>query len=118
MAFVLHTFSPPVDPNPGYRRDLKPKLLKVDFGDGYAQRAADGINNNARKYSLTWTHLHDDEKDAIEGFLTARNGLESFFYQFPDENAPRAYVCEAWTVTLVNDTVYTISAEFMEVFDL
>jgi len=118
MAFVLHTFNPPVDPNPGYQREHKPKILKVEFGDGYAQRAADGINNDARKFSLTWTHLHDHEKETIENFFEARNGLESFFYQFPDESAPRAYVCETWGVQLVNYNVYTITAEFMEVFDL
>jgi phage-related protein len=115
---ITHTFDPPVDPDPGYRRGNKPRVLEADFGDGYSQRAVDGINLNRREIDLKWTNLYKEEKEYIDGFLKDRKGQEAFFYQFPDETAPRAYTCKEWDDEHVAFEVYSMTAKFRQVYDI
>jgi len=116
---VNYTFRPPGDIlDPGSTRAHKPKVLMPEFGDGYAQRAADGMNNDAAERTFSWTNLTEDEKDEISDFLTARNGVESFFYDHRNRNKPLVYICPEWEVVDVDYDVYTVTATFKQVFDL
>ena len=117
---VNHTFLPPESAplDPGGSRKKAPKLLMAEFGDGYSQRAADGINNDPRTRSMSWTNLTQEEKDYIDGFLEDRNGFESFFYQERDEPQPKVFICTEWEVVDVTYDVYTVTATFKQVYDL
>jgi phage-related protein len=115
---VNYTFVPPFNPDWGMKRDFKPRVLKVEFGDGYSQRAADGFNNNPVMLSLGWTNLTTAEKDTIIAFLTARKGYQSFWYTYQDETTPKAYVCEEFSYDHTDPTNYTISATFRQVYDI
>jgi phage-related protein len=115
---VAHTFTPPVHPDWGMERNFAPRVLKAEFGDGYAQRAADGINNNPVSISATWTNLTTAEKNTILNFFVARKGYQAFLYQYVDETSPKAYVCEEWGYTHEDAGGYTVTATFVQVFDL
>lgn len=117
---VLYTFTPPVTAplDPNTTRQNKPKVLMPDFGDGYAQRAADGINNNPAARALSWTNLTQDEFDYIDGFFDARYGVESFYYDHLGRGNPQVYICTDWEVTDVDFGIYTITANFMQVYDI
>lgn len=117
---VNYTFSPPNSAplDPGASRSNKPKVNMAEFGDGFSQRAAKGPNNNPWQRKFSWTNLTEDEKDYIDNFFTARNGVESFFYQKHDEAYPRVYICTEWDVTDVSYDTYTVSASFQQVYDL
>ena len=43
-----------VRPDKGFTRASTPKIFKTEFGDGYEQRLANGINNLAENYSLSF----------------------------------------------------------------
>lgn len=115
---VSYTFTPPVQPDFGLKREVKPKILRADFGDGYSQRAADGYNNQTVDLSLTWTNLLPSEKDAILNFFIARRGYQSFYFTYIDEPAAKVYICESWTNTHDDAGVYTVTAEFKQVWDI
>jgi phage-related protein len=115
---VSYTFSPPVHPDWGMERQFAPRVLKAQFGDGYAQRAADGINTNAVTIAATWTNLTTAEKDTIINFFTARKGHQSFYYQYVDETAPKVYVCEEWGYTHNDAGGYTVTATLQQVWDI
>lgn len=115
---VSYTFSPTYDPDWGIERAYKPRVLKAEFGDGYAQRAGDGINNNPVVINATWTHASTAEKDYIVDFFAARKGYESFFYTYADEASAKAYVCEEWSYTHNDAGGYTITATFTQVYDV
>ena len=42
---ALDTFSPPIEPTVSSTKEISYNVLRADFGDGYSQRAADGLNN-------------------------------------------------------------------------
>lgn len=102
-------------PEPDVSRNIRPKVLVSQFGDGYEQRVADGINNRARVWSLSFTRV-STVIDEIEQFLIDRNGVESFDWTPLGESAGK-FVCEEWTKKLPILGVNTITATFREVFE-
>ncbi|MEK6879151.1 MAG: phage tail protein [Nanoarchaeota archaeon] len=91
----------------------EPKIRKIQFGDGYTQRIADGINNILPKMNFTFENIDLDEYTAILHFLEIRRGSESFMFLPP---APRGqfgrFVCEKWDDTQNFFNNYTINATF------
>jgi phage-related protein len=77
------------------QKSAEPRVLAAAFGDGYQQRVGDGINALAASWELTFSSVAADI-DAIEAFIEARAGVESFDWTDPDGNAIQA-VCPAWS---------------------
>jgi len=117
---VDYTFTPPESAplDPGASRQHKPKVLMPEFGDGYSQRAADGINNDPAGRQFSWTNLTEDEHDEIVDFFKARKGVESFYYDHKNKGKPLVYICTEWEVTDVAFDIYTVSATFKQVYDI
>lgn len=78
-------------------KTVEPRVRRAAFGDGYEQRVASGINTRPATWSLTFSRIAADI-NAIEAFLIARNGTESFDWTDPDGTAIKA-TCAGWTRT-------------------
>lgn len=76
----------------GVNNEINFTVLENRFGDGYTQRAADGLNSNRDTWSATWTNLKDSEAKLIFDFLRAREGYQPFYYQAPGDG-----VFKQWT---------------------
>lgn len=59
-----------------------PRLIGAAFGDGYGQRARDGLNHDPQTWTLRFS-LDRDDTEAIEAFLYARGGDEWFYWSNP-----------------------------------
>lgn len=94
----------------------QPKVRKFQAGDGYEQRIRFGLNTNPKSWDLTFSERTDAERDAIEAFLDARGGSESFDWTPPAGSAGK-FVCENWQVTLRACNFNTIRATFRQVFE-
>lgn len=94
------------------------RTKRSSFGDGYTQRAGDGINTRLRKFSVTWNLLSLSEIESIESFLEAREGHEAFFWTPPRETTPRKYICEGYDRGYTGGIADSLTATFEEVFDL
>ena len=93
-------------------------VLEADFGDGYSQRAADGLNSKKINWSVTWENRPDADIDSLYDFLIAKLGYEAFFWTAPDESSPRKWIARGLTRTPVATGFSTLRTEFEEVFDL
>lgn len=106
-------------PSVGSSKKRTPRILVAAFGDGFSQRAGDGVNPSSRSYSLTWTNMTTADADLIDDFLDARQGFEAFLWTPPRESADRKLVCKEWSRTygdgLGSDS---LTATFVEVHDL
>jgi len=78
-------------------RTKRARVLRAGLGDGYSQRAGDGLNSVVSSWSVVWNALTAEEADYIDGFLTARGGHEAFSWTTPGEAAPRLWTCENWS---------------------
>jgi phage-related protein len=94
---ALNTFTPPVAPSPGTNRKTKPKLLKADFGDGYAQTAADGVNWLKSTVTLTWDILLPTDATTIITFFRNQGGYTPFYYTLSDDSTANRWTCEEWS---------------------
>lgn len=101
-------------PARGAQLSIKPRVRSSQFGDGYEQRVADGINTQLRRWSLQFTRETSDI-DSIEAFFVARNGTESFTW-VPPEGASGIWLCREWVRTVAESNVQMVSAVFEEVF--
>ncbi|MGE0256805.1 MAG: phage tail protein [Alphaproteobacteria bacterium] len=93
---MTETFAPRA-PSYTTARTTRARVLRAGFGDGYSQRAGDGLNCVISSWSVVWNALAPEEADYIDGFLTARGGHESFSWTAPGEDEARLWTCEAWS---------------------
>jgi phage-related protein len=94
--------------NPSKSTQGKPSVrtLKARFGDGYEQRAADGINNVLRTWNAVWSNYHHVDADpnkpslkALNDFFTTQGGWKKFLWVQPppfDIEGAKTFVCDDW----------------------
>ena len=97
-------------------KSIEPKVLTAELGDGYKQRAGDGINTMREIWSLSWTNRIYTEIDTLENYFIARGGAESFEWTAPRSTA-KLYVCKSWSRTYSNYENDDLTAEFEQVFE-
>ena len=98
---------------PGMKTDFLPRIKSVQFGDGYEQRKADGLNSQLKKYSVNLS-LNHNEADNVLLFLEKHGGVKSFLFQPVKKNTVVTVVCKKWSSDRGNIRT-GISAEFEEV---
>lgn len=94
----------------------KPRVTKIQYGDGYEMRAIFGLNADPKEWTLTFSERTNTERDAITTFFETAGGATSFDWIPPSGSAGK-YVCEEWQVTLRVFNFNTIQAKFREVFE-
>jgi phage-related protein len=105
-------------PVAGATRQVEARVLKATFGDGYAQRAADGINNIGERYEVRWENISRAEANTILDFLAARGGFESFTWTPPGGTTALKWTCETWARQHISAVLDTVTATFVRCFDL
>ncbi|MCM2537718.1 phage tail protein [Burkholderia glumae] len=91
------------------------KVRKAQFGDGYAQRTADGLNNSSSTFSLQF--VNDAATiGAILAFLRAHGGATSFYWTPILWAAPALFTCETFSEPTRDGNIYTITATFEQTF--
>lgn len=99
------------------------RILETPFGDGYRQRAGDGINAIVDEWSLSWT-VGAVDANTLTDFFEARGGHESFGWTPHGESVAKKWTCKTWSKTPVEakdptgEEVWSISASFKQEFDL
>ena len=110
-----NTFSPSKGPSIGTSHTNKIRTITNEFGDGYAQEIADGLNTHQQEVSLQWNYLLGTVAASIENFFVAQNGTP-FFYTLPGEQAAKTWRCVEWTNSYQELGGRSISATFKRVF--
>lgn len=92
-----------------------PRIKTAQFGDGYEQRIADGINTTPQKWDLTFRNTQAII-NSIDAFFMSKNGITAFTWT-PPEGAEIKVVCQSWSKNLIIKGVYEISTTFRQVFE-
>lgn len=67
-------------------KTIKPRILTAQFGDGYEQRAVDGINHLIETFTLSYSNRGKAEIDDLIAFLDSNKGVVKFNLILPDSN--------------------------------
>lgn len=102
-------------PDAGSTKDVEPLVTVTRYGDGYENRVRNGINHMPQKWSVRFTRA-TDVGNAIDAFLTARGGFESFFWTNPNRETG-IYVCRKWQTNRSQMGLVIVSALFEQVFE-
>jgi len=109
-------------PDKTLTRNNKPRVIKVQFGDGYEQRIQEGINNITQQFTVTFSNRPKADIDDIMAFFDNKAGTTAFNFTYPDTNASGSektvkVVCEDYTQSYTYDDFYTCNATFRRVYE-
>ena len=90
--------------------DIDFKVRDTAFGDGYRQRAPDGINSIVDSWPLTFTG-ESSKINQITAFLDARLGVEAFDWTNPRGLTGR-YLASKYSLTPLGSGVWRVSVPF------
>lgn len=94
------------------------RVIENDFGDGYRQRAGDGINPIGSTFEAKWDNITTAEANTLVAFFRARGGYEAFTFTPPNESGTWAWTCKSWSRPPDNAGYASLSATFRREFDL
>jgi len=115
MASPTFLNPPPHQASPG--RSVTFKVLESEFGDGYEQAAADGINNIRESWDLVWQNEDQVDVDFLTTFFDDLAGHKTFFWIPPGEVTPKLWrVNEGYGVDPDAGFSSTFSATFKRWF--
>ena len=104
----------------GVSESPKPRVLIAQFGDGYEMRAADGINNTPRSWSLQFNNRTKSDIDKLYKFFTTLASVSTCKLTVPhavDGEETVTVVIEDFKRQLQYDDYYNLDAKAREVFE-
>lgn len=91
------------------------RVRTAQFGDGYAQSVADGLNNEVQTWPLTFEGGLNVIQP-IKDFFKRHQGYKSFYWTPPGETAPLLFRVQNVTFTSIGGGIYSITGEFKQVY--
>ena len=77
---------------PGLPTDVSetttPKVRVISYGDGYEQVRPDGLNNQLRKWKVSYKQQSYAVVKTLRDFLVSTKGAEAFHFLPPGESVP------------------------------
>jgi phage-related protein len=96
----------------------EPRVLATQFGDGYAQRQADGLNPLAQVWSVKFAAVDNAVADDIIAFLRAAKGVTSFDWVPLWHTTAIKVICPSWRRAQPAEWGQSdIDAKFQQVFE-
>tara|TARA_R100001163_G_scaffold22109_1_gene18753 strand:+ start:152 stop:493 length:342 start_codon:yes stop_codon:yes gene_type:complete len=107
------------DYNPQYSatKRSQPNQRITQFGDGYQQRTTFGLNQDPKRWSLTF-NVDDEDATEIETFLEARaEDGASFDWSPPDTATTFKWICRSFSREIFEFDRNRVTATFEQVFE-
>lgn len=82
--------------SPGTSVTEEPRIKSAKFGDGYEQRAPDGLNPNPQAWALQFADVDNQVADQMITFLRAAGGVTAFGYVPLWSTTRIAVICRKW----------------------
>lgn len=113
---VFHT------PDKTASNTLQPRIKTQTFGDGYEQRAVDGINNINETFTLNYTNRGKEEIDKLIAFLNSKKGVSPISLTLPDSTQQSGertvkVVTETYGRNFTNDEFYSADVTLRRVYE-
>jgi phage-related protein len=94
------------------------KVLEVKYGNGYTQRAGDGINNNQGTWNIEYDLLTSSELSTVVTAFDTAAGVDYFTWQAPGDATSKKWLVKEYSRSPRAGDLYSVSAALEQVFDL
>ena len=93
-----------------------PRVLEVNFGDGYTQRLPNGINSITRSFSATFKTRTKAKIEAMESFFVAKSGYVPFTFTVPTAASEEdiQVVAKSWSHSYDYDGYWSLTVQLEE----
>lgn len=107
----------PYPPDNALELDKEPKVRVAQYGDGYEQRLAAGINNDLQKWAVTYDMKNAATAEGAFAFFESLGGEFAFQWTPPGEATPRRFVARKYKRVLPYGArvVQSVTTTFEEV---
>lgn len=105
-------------PDRGFRKNSKPTVTNAQFGSGYSQRIAVGINTLDEQWDLNFRNRSIDSINAILSFLENHKGVEYFLWTPPYETMVLRVICQEWDTEYNSEFSKSLNCTFKRVYDI
>lgn len=112
MAIAIFTWCPRLSANAATKFSVR----QAQFGDGYMQVSANGLNPRSQEWSLEFTGS-EEYVHGIKNFLDGHKGFQAFQWQPPLETVG-LYRCDEYSPTALGNNMYSLSATFKTAYGL
>jgi len=102
-------------------KTVKYTTIVAQFGDGYMQRAGDGINKQQEGWQITYDNLNQTERDVLWAFINVVEQTEVIEWTAPGDIAQKNWVIDpegSISEQAKAGAIYTVSFPLKRVFDL
>jgi phage-related protein len=116
----LDTLTISVDDSSPPHGENNARVLRTDFGDGYSQRAAQGINNVDKIWNITSIPYSSSDAQTFDEFFRTHGGYTAFYWTPPGHSEPLKFTCSKWSLNGVqgSNLYYRVTATLRREFDL
>jgi len=112
-AFPTLTRGTPI----GTQKSSTFRTLESGFGDGYTQRAGDGLNAVRATWSLAYKWLTNADADTLEAYLEERGGYQTIDWTAPKKSSAQKWICKGYQRVEEKDTHASITILLEEIFE-
>lgn len=92
------------------------RVRRVNFGDGYSQRAVDGLNAQPQSWRLVWEHIADADAETLRVFFRDLGGSGIIDWTPFGQATALKWTGSSFTLkpsgTLLSDCSITLTQEF------
>lgn len=103
--------------SPGTTLEEEPRTRSARFGDGYEQRAPDGINNRPQSWVGVFDGVDDAVADEMIDFLRTQDGRLPFNYVPLRTTVAIRVICRKWSRSFNAPGESSLRATFEQVFE-
>ncbi len=107
----------PFEPTRASNRTVTPRFLRADLGDGYDQRAGDGIQTIKEEWSVTFEALDQTNADTLVAFFENLEGYQKFEWTPFRQTTEKKFICSDWSESFPGNSLTRVQATFTQVFD-
>lgn len=99
-------------------KKIKYRTLMTQYGDGYSQRARDGINDAITMWEIQYENVSSADRVTIQAFVAGVGNTDWFTYTAPGDTEKKFVITSEVSEQVKAGDVYSISFSIQQVFDL
>lgn len=94
------------------------RARRVNFGDGYSQRAKDGLNTAKQVWQLTWKNISDADAETLRVFFEGLGGVDIIDWQPYGQAVTLKWTANEFKSTPTGAMIATCSVVLSQEYDL